>query len=236
MEILRTGWLSGHPGRSVPCCQCVVQTTCHDARERGTTNEPSHYPSLPISLLEVQLQSQLDQSRITCSFDSPKIGSIRRVPVGLKELRMVEHVEKFAPEFHPESFVKLRHFLETYLPVVDAGAAANRARGITDRPGRNGILRETIVRIESGIDQLAVHARSRSRAGTEGANCLLRIDRLERRNHVWLTRSFEIEAGLQLDITLLRDAYREARLKRRNPRYCPAVQSLSLKSFILWYR
>src|SRR4051794_30403927 len=48
---------------------------------------------------------------------------------------MVEHVEELAPEFHPEAFIKLRHFLKTNFPVVNARAAANRARSIADRSG-----------------------------------------------------------------------------------------------------
>src|SRR4051812_35656978 len=149
---------------------------------------------------------------------------------------MVEHVEELAPEFHPEAFIKLRHFLKTNFPVVNARAAANCARSIADCSGYNRSLGKTIVRIESRIDRLAIHSGSRSRPGTERAHRLLRINGLEWGQYVRLAGRLEIEAGLQLDIILFGDAHGEACLKGRNPGHCPAIQHFSGKPFVLRYR
>src|SRR6266478_23864 len=167
-----------------------------------------------LNTLERQLKCELYQARIARALDSPEIASVREVPVRLEELRVVELVEQFAAKLQFEALADRRHLQESDFPVVDSRPATNRARRVADGAGRHGVLREC-AGIKSQISRPA------------------RIEFLERRRHIWLPRSLEIEAGLQLDVVLFRNADGEARLERRDSGHRPAVERLALETFVL---
>src|SRR5207302_2176951 len=58
----------------------------------------------------------------------------------------------------------------------------------------------------------------------------------KRRTYRWEARCFELDAGLQVEVVLLRCADRKTRLERSDSRQSPAVQGLTLESFIFRQR
>src|SRR5438876_11230754 len=52
--------------------------------------------------LEVKLQRELHQAWIACTLYAAEVATVRVISVRLEELHVVEHVEKFTPELHPE--------------------------------------------------------------------------------------------------------------------------------------
>src|SRR5260370_5687808 len=163
--------------------------------------------------LEGHLQSELNQAWIPSALHASEIASVREVAVWLEELRMVESIKQFPTELQFEPLADRRNFQERNLPIVDSRSAANRSRGIPDRSGQHCVFRER-ARIESQVPWPS------------------RVEFLERRRHVRLSRSLEVEAGLQLDIILLRNSNREARLERRDFRHRPASQRFGLETFV----
>src|SRR5882762_8764374 len=130
---------------------------------------------------------------------------------------MVECIEQLAMEFEPQPLAERYLLLETELPVIQTWAAADGAGRISDGPRHDRGIGKG-VRVESKV------ARS------------TRIEALERLTAVGLARRFEIEAALQFDVILRRNADRESSLERGNARNAPAVQGFPLKTVILWHR
>src|SRR6267142_5516278 len=130
---------------------------------------------------------------------------------------MVECIEQFSMEFEPQPFVERCLLLESKLPVIQTRAAADGAGRISDGPRRNCVIGKS-VGVESEV------ARS---TGIEAPEGLIAV---------WLAGRLEIEAALQFDVILRRDADRESSLERGNARNAPAVQCFPLKAVILWHR
>src|SRR2546427_4869261 len=202
-----------------------------DIKPRGPREPPLESSPNSSNSLEVELQSELHKSRITGSLHAAKVRPVRDISIGLEELGVVERIEQLSVEFEPDSFADRNLLLETKLPVIQTRAAADGAGRISDGARCDGVIRKG-VGVESGIDQGAGSGVS-SRAGS--ASQFPRIDGLERRGDIWLTRRFEIEAALQFNVVLRGDANRESGLERGDTGNRPAIQNSPLESLILWH-
>ena len=57
---------------------------------------------------------------------------VGHVTIDAVELRVVPDVEEVASEFHAESLGKLRRLVEADVPIIEAWAAADRPRRVSD--------------------------------------------------------------------------------------------------------
>src|SRR5712664_2819041 len=129
--------------------------------------------------LERQLQGELDQPGIARALHAPEIAAVGEVPLRLKELRVVEGVEKLSSKLQLEALAERRNLLERNLPVVDSRPAANRSWRVSNGARRHSVLGKGV-----GVEaQVAGPAR---------------IELVERRRNVRLPGRLEIETGLQL--------------------------------------
>src|SRR5262249_1196463 len=95
--------------------------------------------------LELELQSKLRQARVTDVQHLAKRASlVGNVAVHGIELSMIPNVEEIRAEFHLQTLAEFGLFREAHVPVVEARAAAERARSIADRPRRDSSIRHQV--------------------------------------------------------------------------------------------
>src|SRR6267154_1642386 len=130
---------------------------------------------------------------------SPKIAPIRGVSVWLVELRMVEHVIDFAAELQPVVLSDIGVLQYADIGLELARAAANCAGCVADRAEYNAarhVRAKWIVDLVIGVRRINTPSTKRVRIETQVPGAA-RIELLERRNQVWLTRSFKVETGVE---------------------------------------
>ena len=165
------GRLAVSRGRSIPCGQsqmeklwkCVELVPRLSHVRRRDPCEPRLFVTWKLlRSLKQKFQRKLHQPRVTQFLRLAKsCARVSGVAINAIELRVVERVIDFRPEFHTQLFANLGVLEDAQVPIVDGRIAADRARcipklaksycrGIRRRPGTRIINRIVeLVRIES---------------------------------------------------------------------------------------
>jgi hypothetical protein len=87
---------------------------------------------VPAGGLESQSQSQLNQPRISNTTDLPKRSPVSDVAVGVKELRVIQSIEKLSPELETDALPHNHSFMNGKVKVGDSRTAAYGAWCVAD--------------------------------------------------------------------------------------------------------